>query len=173
MFTLGAGEMPESSVVIFLGSSKDKQQAQRIVSFWKENGFKVNHKLRVLSAHKVPEAVLKAVREYEESFDGIVFIAVAGRSNALGPLISGHSLSPVINCPVLSEKFNYLDLLSSLRMPSNVPCSTVLEPENAALHAVKLLALKDQRLKKKLSGYMKKVKQEIKKEDGMIALETD
>ena len=165
--------MQDSIVVIFLGSSKDKHQAQRIVSFWKKNNFNVNYEIRALSAHKVPGIVLNAVKEYEEKFERIIFIAVAGRSNALGPLIAAHSIFPVINCPVLSERFDYLDFLSSLRMPSNVPCSTVLEPENVALHTVKLLALGDKRLARALSMHMQRVKAKIRTEDKKITLEHD
>lgn len=155
-------------VVILMGSHKDKPYAEKIVSFWKNNGFKVNYEIRALSAHKLAESVLKTVKEYEEKFKQIIFIAVAGRSNALGPLVAGHSLYPVINCPVLSKKFGYLDLFSSLRTPSNVPCSTILEPKNAALHAVKILAIENPELKKKLSEYLKNTKTELKKTDKKI-----
>lgn len=163
--------MEKSVVVVFLGSEKDKPQAERIVSFWEKNGFGINYEVRALSAHKLAENVLSTVKGYEEKFERIVFIAVAGRSNALGPLIAGHSLFPVINCPVLSEKFNYLDFLSSLRMPSNVPCSTILEPENAALHAVKILAINNAELKKKLEEYLKKFKKGIEERDSVIKKE--
>jgi phosphoribosylaminoimidazole carboxylase PurE protein len=161
----------ESVVVIFLGSDKDRGVAEEIISFWKKNGFGINFEVRAVSAHKAAESVLGAVREYEKKFKNLVFIAVAGRSNALGPLIAGHSKFPVINCPVLCEKFAFTDLVSSVRMPSNVPCATVLEPENAALHAVKILAIGDAKLAAKASQYMGALGKEIREKDSAIKKE--
>ena len=149
---------------IYLDRNKDKIQ-------FCSNGFSVKYEVRAVSAHKLAEQVLKAVREYEEKHESMVFIAVAGRSNALGPLIAGHSSFPVINCPQLSEKFDFMDLLSSLRMPSNVACCNILEPENAALHAVKILAVSDAGLKEKLSAYMKGVKEKIVERDSLLRKE--
>lgn len=52
--------------------------------------------------------------------DGVptVFVAVAGRSNGLGPVMSGNTAYPVINCPPLTPDWGAQDVWSSLRMPS-------------------------------------------------------
>lgn len=52
--------------------------------------------------------------------DGIptVFVAVAGRSNGLGPVMSGNTAYPVVNCPPLSADWGAQDVWSSLRLPS-------------------------------------------------------
>lgn len=52
--------------------------------------------------------------------DGIpaVFVAVAGRSNGLGPVMSGNTAYPVVNCPPLSADWGTQDVWSSLRLPS-------------------------------------------------------
>jgi len=47
-----------------------------------------------------------------------VFIAVAGRSNGLGPVLSGNTNHPVINCPPLKPDWGSEDVWSSLRLPS-------------------------------------------------------
>lgn len=54
------------------------------------------------------------------SGDGVptVFVAVAGRSNGLGPVMSGNTAYPVINCPPLTPDWGAQDVWSSLRMPS-------------------------------------------------------
>lgn len=54
------------------------------------------------------------------SADGIptVFIAVAGRSNGLGPVLSGNATWPVINCPPIKADWGSEDVWSSLRLPS-------------------------------------------------------
>ncbi|MEM0360433.1 MAG: AIR carboxylase family protein [Candidatus Diapherotrites archaeon] len=163
--------MKKSAVIIFLGSEKDRQMAERIITFWKKNNFDICFEVRALSAHKAAEKVLDAVKEYEKRFESLVFIAIAGRSNALGPLIAGHSRFPVINCPVLQENFGFIDLFSSMRMPSNVPCSTVLDPENAALHAAKILSLTDKKLFNLIEKYMEKTVKEILESDSLIKKE--
>lgn len=70
-------------------------------------------------------------------------IAVAGRSNGLGPVLSGNSVFPVINCPPLRADNVTQDIWSSLNVPSGLGCSTVLYPEAAALAAVQIHALND------------------------------
>ena len=52
--------------------------------------------------------------------DGIptVFVAVAGRSNGLGPVMSGNTAYPVISCPPLTPDWGAQDVWSSLRLPS-------------------------------------------------------
>jgi len=47
-----------------------------------------------------------------------IFVAVAGRSNGLGPVVSGNTSFPVINCPPLSADWASQDIWSSLRLPS-------------------------------------------------------
>jgi len=160
--------MGRDAVIIFMGSEKDRAIAEKIISFWQKNSFPIEFEVRALSAHKLAPTVIEAVKEYGEKFDRAVFIAIAGRSNSLGPVIAGHSPFPVINCPALSEKFNFLDLLSSLRMPGSIACSTILEPENAALHAVKILALSNPELEKRLTEYFSSLKERLKEKDSGV-----
>jgi phosphoribosylaminoimidazole carboxylase PurE protein len=70
-----------------------------------------------------------------------VYITVAGRSNALSGFVDAQVTAPVIACPPESEAFGGLDILSSLRMPRGVAPLVVLEPENAALAAAKMLGM--------------------------------
>lgn len=73
-----------------------------------------------------------------------VYVAVAGRSNGLGPVLSGNTCAPVINCPPISGSvWDTEDVWSSLRMPSGLGCTTVLSPDAAALAAAQMLALHD------------------------------
>ena len=90
-----------------------------------------------------------------------LFITVAGRSNALSGMIDANTVKPVIACPPYSDKFAGMDVLSSLRMPSGVAPLVVLEPENAAIAAVKILALKDENLKKKIEDYQNMKREEV------------
>lgn len=73
----------------------------------------------------------------------MVLVAVAGRSNGLGPVLSGNAVFPVINCPPLSGDAVSQDIWSSLKTPSGLGCTTVLYPEAAAMAAAQIFALHD------------------------------
>lgn len=128
-----------TEVVILLGSPSDLDWAQRIVEALERFG--VGSEIRIGSAHKTPAALLQILRETEQREGERVYITVAGRSNALSGFVDAAVAAPVIACPPSSESFGGMDILSSLRMPSGVAPLLVLDPKNAALAAVKILAL--------------------------------
>jgi 5-(carboxyamino)imidazole ribonucleotide mutase len=151
-----------SKIIIIIGSAKDREHADKIVKVLKEFG--IETELRIASAHKTPLKVLDIIKEY--SGHNPVFITVAGRSNALSGFVDANTAQPVIACPPYTEKFSGADIYSSLRMPSGVCPVTVLEPEQAALAALKMLAVSDDSLKKKIKDFQKKKKEEVEKADG-------
>lgn len=126
-------------IVILMGSPSDANHCKSIEKYSKDLG--LNTELRITSAHKSTEETIKIVRYYESLPLKIVFIAVAGRSNGLGPVISGNSPLPVINCPPLSSDQLDRDIWSSVNLPSGLGCGTVLYPEAAALNAASIVAL--------------------------------
>ena len=126
-------------VVIILGSPSDSGVADRIEQALA--GLGVPTETRVASAHKTPDRLLEMLRRYEEDAQSKVFITVAGRSNALSGMVDAQVAAPVIACPPYSDNYAGNDLWSSLRMPSGVAPAVVLEPENAALLAAKMLGL--------------------------------
>lgn len=146
-------------VVILMGSKSDFEFAEKIGKMLSDFGVKFVY--RVASAHKTPEKVLDILKEYED----VVYITVAGRSNALSGFVDANTTCPVIACPPYSDKFAGMDILSSLRMPSGVAPAVVLEPKNAALTAVKILSIKDSSLKEKILEYQKKTKSEVENAD--------
>ena len=89
----------------------------------------VTCQLQVTSAHKSTEETMQIVAQYEGSGQKIVLIAVAGRSNGLGPILSGNSCLPVINCPPVKPENITQDIWSSLNVPSGLGCTTVVYPE--------------------------------------------
>jgi 5-(carboxyamino)imidazole ribonucleotide mutase len=149
-------------VVIVMGSKSDLAQARQIQSALAE--YDVASELRVASAHKSAGYLLELLTEYESQHP-LVYIAVAGRSNALGGMIDANTVCPVINCPPYSDKFGGADIYSSLRMPSGVACLTVMEPRAAALAAVKMLALQDPSLARRLQSYQKGLETTIIRHD--------
>jgi 5-(carboxyamino)imidazole ribonucleotide mutase len=146
-------------VVIFLGSKSDLDWGKEIGK--NLDSFGIKYKMHIASAHKTPEYLLSLLQRYEKLKPPKVYICVAGRSNALGGMVDANVSSPVINCPPYSEKYKGMDILSSLRMPSGVSPLTVLEPEQAALAAVKILSENIKKLKNEIITYQKKAKEKI------------
>lgn len=146
-----------TKVVIALGSKSDLQHANEIRKTLGELG--LPSQIRVSSAHKIPDHTLKLINEYEN--EDVIFIAIAGRSNALGGLLDANTRHVVINCPPYSEKFAGADIYSSLRMPSGLSCTTAIEPEQAALACVKIAARTDKNVSDRLMAFREKKRKEL------------
>jgi len=151
-------------VVIIMGSERDLEFAKEIAKHLKVFG--LEFEFRVGSAHKTPEKVLEILKEYEG--ENVVYITVAGRSNALSAFVDAHTTKPVIACPPYSEKFAGVDIFSSLRVPSGIGSVVTIEPEGAALAAAKIFALKDKVLEERVKDYQKAKKEEIVKADESV-----
>ncbi|MEM2320724.1 MAG: AIR carboxylase family protein [Candidatus Bathyarchaeia archaeon] len=154
----------KGKVVILMGSKSDLEFSQQIGKYLKM--LEVDYEFRVASAHKTPERVLEILREYEE--ERVVYITVAGRSNALSAFVDANTLKPVIACPPYSEKFSGADIFSSLRVPSGIGSVVTIEPEGAAIVAAKILALWDPELAERIHRYQAAKKMEIEEADKSI-----
>ncbi len=150
--------------VIIAGSKSDLEHSRRIAKSLKDFG--VDYVIRIASAHKLPLKVLDIIKEYESK--NVVFITVAGRSNALSGFVDANTDCPVIACPPYSDKFGGMDILSSLRMPSGVAPMLVIEPEEAGLAAVKILAICDKKLKEKIKNFQESKRKEIERADNEL-----
>lgn len=144
-------------VILFLASESDKEHGNAIVEVLNE--FKVPAEITIGSAHKVPEKVYAKIQELNDVQEPIVIITCVGMSNGIGGVLAASSVHPVIVCPIFKDQSDYLvNIHSSLQMPSDVPAMTVLNPKNAALAAVKILAEGDKELKKRVAERIAKVK---------------
>lgn len=149
-------------IPILLGSESDRDHAKRITD--ELDKFDIPHEVRVISAHKVPELCVEYIQATNKK-EQVVYITCAGRSNGLSGVISGSAIHPVIACPPFSDKADYLaNIHSSVLMPGDTPAMTVVDPKNAALAAVKILALSNPDLKKKVSGRIEDVKKTFRKD---------
>jgi len=151
----------KGKVIIIMGSERDLDFCNEIAKHLKSLG--LEYLLRVGSAHKTPEKVLKIIKEYEKQ--KVVYVTVAGRSNALSAFVDANTTKPVIACPPYSEKYCGADFYSSLRVPSGVASVVTIEPEGAALAAAKMLAIQDEELEKRISDYQQSKKRDIEKAD--------
>ena len=126
------------SVEIIMGSEKDKPHASKIEEALETLGIESNS--YVASAHKTPKKVLEVLHSHPQG--KIVYITIAGRSNALSGFVAGNSKYPVLACPPFADKMDMMvNIHSTLQMPSEVPVMTVLDPSNCALAAYRILQL--------------------------------
>jgi len=151
-------------VVVLMGSEKDLEFCREIAKHLETLG--IEHEFRVASAHKTPEKVLKILKEFE--LQKIVYVTVAGRSNALSAFVDANTSKPVIACPPYSEKFGGADLYSSLRVPSGIGSVLTIEPEGAAIAAAKILAVEDHVLEKVVMKYQNAKRKEIERADDSV-----
>lgn len=150
-----------SKVVIIMGSKADLEWANQISKVLKD--FEIESISRIASAHKVPLKCYELIKEYEK--ENVVFITIAGMSNALSGFADAQTFCPVIACPPYSDKFGGADIYSSLRMPSGVAPLTVLSPENAAFAAAKILGLSNPEIQKRISAFQEKKRKELEEAD--------
>ncbi|KAI1287094.1 Multifunctional protein ADE2 [Halotydeus destructor] len=127
-------------VGIVLGSLSDMAHANKIKDSLNKFGV-TEVEIHVCSAHKSTAYALETVSRLTQWPTCEVIIAVAGRSNGLGPVTGANTTVPVISCPPYSDVGSLqLDIWSSLRMPSGMGCTTILGPDNAGLAAAHIIA---------------------------------
>jgi 5-(carboxyamino)imidazole ribonucleotide mutase len=151
-----------SRVIIIMGSKSDLAHAQAAAKTLKT--LEISYQVRICSAHKATQRLLQIVQEYEQT-GPLVYITIAGRSNALSAVVDANTRYPVIACPPYSDRFAGMDILSSLRLPSGIASPTILEPEGAALLAGKILALADPQLAQRLHDYQQRLTAELVQAD--------
>ena len=125
--------------VIIMGSTSDEPHAKKITDKLDEYG--ITWEQCAASAHKQPLKVLDILTANKNEKD-IVYITIAGRSNALSGFVAANSEFPTLGCPPFSDKADMLvNIHSTLQMPSNTPVLTVLDPGNCALAVKRILGV--------------------------------
>ena len=121
-----------SKAIIIAGSISDNSHVMKIKkALDRSNIYSVAH---YSSAHKNTRDVIKLLDHYNSRKYKIVWITVAGRSNALSGVMAANSRHPVIACPPFKDKMDMqVNINSTLQCPSNVPVMTILEPGNVAI----------------------------------------
>ena len=127
-------------VVILAGSTSDREWCEKIEeALRKQEIFSITH---YSSAHKNTYEVLSILECYEIHERKIVYVTVAGMSNALSGVTSCNTRFPVIACPPFKDKMDMIvNINSTLQMPSKVPVMTILSPGNVALAVSKIFKL--------------------------------
>lgn len=124
------------SCVLISGSVKDNAHCQKIMDNLGNTIVSVYYSC---SAHKNTPKLLKLLKRYKKHQD-IVFVTVAGMSNALSGVVACNTSVPVIACPPFKDNTDMMvNINSTLQMPSNVPVMTVLSTGNAATCVKRIL----------------------------------
>ena len=135
-------------VAVLMGSDSDLPVMQEALNVLE--AFNIPHEVRILSAHRTPEATRDFVTDAESRGCG-VFIAGAGLAAHLAGAVAAHTLRPVIGVPIDAGPLRGLDaLLSTVQMPGGIPVATVAigkaGARNAGHLAAQILALADDEL---------------------------
>jgi len=155
-------------LIVFMGSKSDLPFAKGIGDFLAKEGFSLKCEYSVASAHKTPDHLSRKIEECERSGDDLVYVTVAGLSDALSGVVAGSTMHPVIACPPDFEKFGWPKAFSSVMTPTGVPVLFASKLENAALAAVRILALADPSLREEIEKYMRVKREEVIKADEEI-----
>ena len=151
-------------VGIIMGSVSDWKTLAASAAVLDEFG--VAYEKNVVSAHRTPHWLA----QYAASAKGRglqVIIAGAGGAAHLPGMTAAFTTLPVLGVPVESKALKGLDsLLSIAQMPAGVPVGTLAigEPgaKNAALLAISILALHDEKLRHEWETFRVKQTQAVK-----------
>ncbi|MDG1848628.1 MAG: 5-(carboxyamino)imidazole ribonucleotide mutase [Candidatus Marinimicrobia bacterium] len=125
--------------VIIMGSTSDEPHAKKITD--KLDEYNIEWEQHAASAHKQPLKVLE-ILEANKNKQDIIYITIAGRSNALSGFVAANSEFPTIGCPPFSDKSDMLvNIHSTLQMPSQTPVLTVIDPGNCALAVKRIFSV--------------------------------
>ena len=142
-------------ISIIIGSKSDWATMQKTAEVLDQFG--VLYEKKVVSAHRTPDLMFRHAEEARSR--GVkVIIAGAGGAAHLPGMVAAKTTLPVIGVPVKSRALSGLDSLYSIvQMPGGVPVATMAIGEagatNAALTALRILAIEDADLAQKLADF--------------------
>lgn len=137
--------MSQGTVIIITSSTTYREHCDKIVDTL--DRFGVASELRVASAYKATGRLLAILGEYESDPAPHVYLIVSEHSNALAGLADSHVRAPVIICPAPGCT------IELITQPEGISPMLVMGADNAAVAAVKVLAIADPDLQQKLDRY--------------------
>jgi len=158
-------------VLVIMGSASDREVMARCAAVLEEFG--LAYEFTVGSAHRSPARVRKLAEE--AAGRGVkVIVAAAGMAAHLAGVIAAHTELPVIGVPLISGDLKGMDaLLSTAQMPPGVPVACMgLGPAgaiNAGHLAVRILALQDRGLARKIKAYKRKMVRQVEEAAAVLA----
>jgi len=143
--------MNKPFIAILMGSDSDLPVME--ASFEVLKKFEVPFEVKVMSAHRTPEATHRYVKDADQR-GCAAFICAAGMAAHLAGAVAANTLKPVIGVPINSSLDGLDALLSTVQMPGGIPVATVAigkaGAKNAAYLAVQIMGVSDGVLHQKL-----------------------
>lgn len=155
-------------VGVIMGSDSDLRVMQDAVDVLGE--FRVPFEVRVVSAHRTPDVMVEYARTAVDRGLRVIIAGAGGAAHLPGMTASMTSL-PVIGVPVPLEQLDGLDsLLSIVQMPAGIPVATVAvgNARNAALLAVRILAISDRELRSELNRFADTLADAVREKDARV-----
>jgi len=154
-------------VAIIAGSKSDKE----IMDAAKEvlDDFGIENKSFITSAHRSPNLTKEVAEIVDREFD--VAIVIAGLSAALPGIFATYTQKPVLGVPVASDLMGLDALFSITQMPRGIPVATFgigkKGAKNAALFAMRILALKSPDIRRKLENKAREEEESLRQLNDM------
>ena len=152
-------------VSVVMGSDSDLPIMTEAAKILEE--FAIGHELILTSAHRTPERTTKFAKAAAKRGVKVIIVG-AGAAAHLAGVIAAQTPLPVIGIPIDATSLHGLDaLLSTIQMPGGVPVAAMAigkaGAKNAALFAIRILALADKSIDSKLSDHIQKMAREVEK----------
>ena len=150
-----------AKVSIVMGSDSDLKimsQAAKVLS-----DFGIEYEMKIISAHRMPDIFVDYAKSAQERGVSVIIAGAGGAAHLPGMCAALFTL-PVIGVPIYTKSLSGVDSLYSIvQMPSGIPVATVAidGAKNAGLLAVRMLAISDSTLLKKLEDYKEDMKQSV------------
>ena len=155
-------EMPIVSIIMVSRSDLEVMKEAKSIM----DDFEIESEMKIISAHRTPEYMFEFASGAKKR--GIkVIIAGAGGSAHLPGMTASMTSLPVIGVPIMTKSLKGMDsLLSIVQMPFGIPVATVAinGSKNAAILAIRILALEDGKLAKKLNSFMEAQRKSVLEE---------
>ena len=149
-------------VSIIMGSQSDWESVKPASKILEE--FSIPHECKIISAHRTPDRHKTFATNAKKRGIKIILAAAGGAAHLAG-VTAAHTSLPVLGIPMESKLSGLDSLLSTVQMPSGVPVATFAVgnagSKNAALFAIRVIALEDSLVANKLVQYIKKMEKEV------------
>ena len=150
------------SVAVIMGSAFDWETMQHTPETLRT--LEIPFELRVLSAHRTPDALEEYIADVEARGCQVI-VAAAGGAAHLAGVVASKTLLPVLGVPMGTQLGGLDSLLSTVQMPAGIPVATLAIGRagavNAALLAAAILARSDEALAERLRGFREEQAQKV------------
>ena len=151
-------------VGIIIGSKSDWKTMIHCSKTLKK--FKIEHEVKVISAHRTPKRLHKFLKEAKNKKIEIIIAGAGGAAHLAGVAASITTL-PVLGIPIESKLKGLDSLLSTVQMPSGIPVGTLANGKawaiNAALLAISILSVRYKEIEIKLKKYRSNFEKKVPK----------